>query len=287
MKGMTFDPSVPAMTLHRGGGQTPLVFPGSFPGLLLPDQVTITGQAVAFPDFASDTIWHHEWRITSGGGSFHGHQLARVGVTRLPGDWSETTVLMDAPAGTNVFFGQVRLQQTSAASHNWLNNSPIARRQPENVWITAFGSLLLEQHLGLSRLMSVYLDDDPLSATYRKLVLAREQSLGPAPGGYGLLGLGEPDTVNHPSGGDSQGGERIVGTTAGWPVYYPGDTGAPHYKFQLYTHDQLHLGAGIYQVPKTFRKTASSPPSIVDPTDYSSGWLADVRGQFGRLNIPE
>lgn len=284
LKGYVFDTVAKTMTFHGGAAAPTLVIPDSIPVILLPDEVAVTDHNAVLPDASKGRMYTHIWRYIRPPASFTGTEAGRAFVTALPQEWSDTTALLDAPDGTDVFVGQIRLSRTSAPSHNWLG-SAINKLVPENVWITVLGgtSMLVEAHLGFARALSVYLDDDPESAPYRKLVLHQQQSIGPAPGGYGGFGTGYSAFSNPGNFDTGNSGETGHNGTAGWPVYYPGDTGAPHYRFRNVPIDEADpFSAALWVPPTTYRASGSTPPSITDPTNYSSTWQIDLRGHFGR-----
>jgi hypothetical protein len=281
-KGFIFDPVARTLTF-ADGDRAALVAPGGTLIGLLPTEFTLTDQDAVFPDATKDRMFVHQWSLQYAAENWYATETGLCLVTALPQEWSLTTVLGDAPDGTDIFTAQVRLTQTVAPSHNWLG-IPIAKLVPEGVWISLTGSLSLEANFGMCRAMSIYIDNDPMSATYRKLVLFQQQSVATAPGGYGLHGGtpgGEPGAVGSPPapGQNFQtGGETLYNSAPGWPVYQ-GPNSAPQYKNRGAPADTGPFSADVSQL---YRKSGSQPPSISDPTNYSSTWSFDLRGQFGR-----
>src|SRR5690606_21565488 len=87
---------------------------------------------------------------------------------------------------------------------------------------------------------------------------------------------------NFDTGGDD--GETTHNGSPGWPVYYPGDTGSPHYKTRLVDISEAEdsIIPGNWYPPTRYRQSGAEPPSLTDPTNYSSTWQIDLRGHFGR-----
>lgn len=269
-KGFTVDPVSAKMTFHGGGATDTLVVPDSIPVVLLPEVEAVTDHNAVFSDFSKDWMNTHQWNIASvhGPGSEVGFRFRTV-VPQEP--TPSVSTLLTGPDGADIFVGQIKLTRTVAPTHNWIS-SPISKLVPEDVWISVIGgtSLFLEAHLGVARAMSLFLDDGDL-------VLHQQQSVGPAPGGFGTFGEGEPGSIFSVTPFTNRnGGETVYDGQPGWPMYSQGFqiTGIPE--------SELDMGGGNYRVPAKTRRGGVNAPSFSDPTNYSSTWQFDLRGQFGR-----
>lgn len=269
-KGFRYTAADGKLTFHDTG-RTTLVIPDSIPVILLPTEETVTDYNAVWPDLSKDWMNTHQWNIASinGPGSEVGYRWR----TAVPQEWSQTTTLMAAPSGADIFVGQIRLLRTAAPSHLWAAGTlAIEKMQPENVWISLAGgdSMLLEASLGYSRAMSIYLSGG-------NLVLHQQTSIGAAPGGFGTFGEGEPLTIFSVTPFTNRnGGETVYDGQPGWPLYG---------EFVQITNipiDDLNAGGGNYFVPAKTRRGGANAPSFSDPTNYSSTWQFDLRGQFGR-----
>ncbi len=276
MKGFVFDPVARKMDINAGGGRVTLSIPDSFPVLLLPTEHSQTVNA-AFPDVPKGRYFYHYWSAQYAVGNWFTTEQGYSLVTATPQEWSQVTVLADAPPDTDIFPALVRVNRTVSPSHNWLNES-IAVLVPQNVWIPLTGSLLLEAATCFARALSIYIETNPLDTNYGKLVLHQQQSVGVSPGGYGTLPGGEPSALSSipPPGQNFQQGGEVLGS--GYPVYQ-GPNVAPQYKATSGPGDVFAFSVAVRQ---THRQSGSNPPSISDPTNYGATWQIEIRGQFGR-----
>ena len=291
MKGFAFDPIAKTLSFYRGGSETTLVVPDAFPVLLLPDVLELDDVDLDWPDVSKGRGYLHRW-LTSiqsqwpfdDGYNVQRQEQGRIYISAKPQEWEQKTPLADAPDGADTFALLVRFDQTVAASHTWMGRT-IPRMVIEDQWIPFTGSVLLEAELGFARKLSIYIDDNPASPTYRKLVAHQQQSVSTPPGGFGLHHAsygspgGEPASIG--STGTSQGGETEHLDGAGWMVWTPATNSTPHYR----SRSQSSTTGGLVPGQATFRdyrKTGPNPPTITDPTDYGSTWRIDLRGQFGR-----
>lgn len=294
MKGYVFDPVAKTMSFYRGAGQTTLVLPDSFPLLLIPGELSLSNYDVVFPDVPKGRMYTHNWSVSKVRDQQNVYHYNSIGVgralvTALPQEWSQVTALADAPSGTDLFKMQARIVRTVAPTHSW-SSLPIVVTTKQNDWLSLTGSIYLEASLGFSRSMSIYIDDDALlpdgitpNPMYRKLVLHQQQSVMPAPGGYGLIGSGEPAVLTNPPGLPltASGGEMIANGAAGFPVFYGGDV-APQYQWTQLTDSAATDPFGNIKVSQHNRASGSAPPSTSDPTNFGATWRLDLRGQFGR-----
>lgn len=279
VKGFVFDPVAKTMTFAAGDRDT-LVVPGGTLVNQLPDDVSITDDA-AFVDFpklsGSDGPYIHRWTAVSVAlENWSLTESGTVGVGVTDQEWTQVSALMDAPADTDFFAFLIKLDRTTAPSHSFCGVT-IATMVPEDVWIPLTGSIFLEACLGVSRAMSIFIDRDPLSATNGKLVLHQQQSVGPAPGGFGPFGAGEPGSV---APGSYSGGEQVCSDVDGaWPAYF-GPNAAPQYRTRAFTNTTFP--PHYHAVPAIYRKGGVQQVSIVDPTNYASTWNFELVGRFGR-----
>lgn len=280
MKGLDFDPATGKLTF-MDGARNALVAPDGTLINLLPTPYVLNDQNAVFPDCTKGRMFTHIWRYVRPPASFSGNEAGRCFITALPQEWSLVTALADAPDDTDIFAAQIRLLRTAAPSHNWMGTA-INKMVPENVWIPLTGSMIVEANFGFIRALSVYIDDDSGSPTYRKLVMHQQQSVSVAPGGYGGFGYSYASFSNPGNFDTGNSGETVSDGTNGFPIYYPGDTGAPHYKARLIDISEASPFAAVWIPPTTYRRTGSSPPSLSDPTNFSSTWQIDIVGKFGR-----
>lgn len=276
-KGFVFDPSTGTMEF-KDGVRDAWTVPSGKLVTRLPTPHTETNYNAVFPDFSKDRFYRHAWTSASnvGAGTWDLNESCATGISVLPQEWSSVVDLADAPDEANLFVMMIRLTRTVNPSHNWLN-AAIPKLVKEDVWIPCTGSILLEGSLGMARAMSIYVDVDPMSSHYRKLVLHLEQSVAVAPGGYGTVGSGE--NVQVPTSGTANGGEFVYTTSAGVPVYIPASSPSVKSRYELY--DPFVPIAPIN--PQLMRRGGAQQCTITDPTNYSSTWQFDLTGQFARI----
>lgn len=259
-------------------GRDALVVPEGRMLQFLPDEVEEVDNDRTYPDLGRGRMYTHTWSLTQNSlldPPHAGSEVGRAHVTALPGAWSATGIIAAVPPGCNLFEGEIMLTRTVAPTHNWLG-ADWAVLSPTGKWLKPEMNLL-EAGLGFLRALYIYISDG-------NLIWHMQQSLAAAPGGYGNhpgTPGGEPAWLDNPysPGANRNGGETVHNGTAGWPVYYPGDTGAPHYRSW-----SGHPGYGFFTVyvPSAHRASGSSPPSISDPTNYGASWRFTLRGRFGR-----
>lgn len=275
-KGLVFSPSTPAIEF-KDGSRDALIVPSGKLINNLPTPKVLTDYNVVFPDFTKDTTYKHIWDSHSnvGPGTWDLNEACSVGISIPPQEYNNIVDLETAPDGANLFEFLIRLTRTVNPSHNWIS-SPISKMVVEDKWIPCTGSMILEAHVGMTRSLSFYIDEDPLSSHFGKLVRHIQQSVATAPGGYGTMGAGE--NVQVAASGDSNGGEFVYGTSAGVPVYYP--SGSPSVKSRYELYDPFVPVAPIN--PQLLRKGGAQQCTISDPTNYSSTWQVDLIGRYGR-----
>ena len=260
---------------------------------LLPDLYEDTVDAV-FPDVPKGKMYVHAWdMVARSPTTADGSEWARAHVTALPQEWSTETNLVAIPADVDFFAGRVRLNRIVSPSHPWLQGlSNLPPMVKTNVWIPLTGSFLLEQSVGFVRALSIY-----VAGGYLKL--HQQQSVGPAPGGWGPWGAyGEitefsADTLSSMFPAHIGGGSTVVSSGGqGWPLWYGGDV-APYYRSDNYT-----AGSGYFiAVDGYYRQNNNFPgymrydalpiydpykASTTDPTNMSSTWQVEISGRFGR-----
>src|SRR5690606_26525055 len=124
------------------------------------------------------------------------------------------------------------------------------------------GSMLIESDINFSRALHIYIDDDPLNATYRKFVMRVQQSVGPPDGGY-------DDAFPTASSGGALSGGGIVNGANG--------VSGPTNGFSVLQIDAKTLPWSSTITPLTTicRWDGSSPCSRVDPSNYVSVYSVD------------
>jgi hypothetical protein len=180
----------------------------------------------------------------------------------------------------------------------WLYNfSDLPPMVKTGVWIPLTGSFLLEQSVGIARALSIYVEGGYLK-------LHQQQTVGPAPGGWGphSHNYGEPGqfhsgTLESMFPTHAQGGETLYyDGPAGWPLWYGGDT-APYRVVATYTAGGGYftaegdgyfrgISAGHFSWPGYQRLSqtlfAVTRGTTTDPTNMGSTWQVEIVGKFGR-----
>lgn len=215
---------------------------------------------LTFGDFSKDICYFWTGSVRDPGGGPQQAQSCSCMITALPEETVTDTVLMAAPAGADFFIGRVKISRTTAPSHTWMGRT-LGVLPVQSQWMPIPGSFsaLLESEINVSRAMHIFI-------TGGNLVLRKEQSVGPAPGGYGTFPVLTDALLYH------HRGSLTFLTTAGTPVYL---------------RDQKQVGyvAGgsvITGSSTTFQRTGASPCATSDVTNYSSIYTVDIEGRFGR-----
>lgn len=237
---------------------------------LLPTALSLPARTLTFPDFSKDEGYVWTGSVRQPGTSTTTYQKAEscaVFVTAVPQEYSNKTVLADAPAGADFFIGQVKVSRTTAPQNTWMGRT-LAVLPVQAQWMPIAGALsaLMEADIGMARAMHIYIDDDAASATYRKLVMEAEQSVSVAIGGW--------DTWSVGAAGQSLFDRGIVAenVTKGIPVFLR--AGSKSYGYTSPT--------GSFTMPTTYQKGGSSPCARGDTTVYTSVYSIDIQGRFGR-----
>lgn len=234
-----------------------------------------TQKTVTFPDPPSDYIY--AWRGKDDRGfnpapdepdSHAQNNTAQVFFTRTPQEYESSQTLMAAPAGADIFIGLVRLSRTTSPSHTWYGRS-LNVLQKESQWIPWQGSGLMEAAVDLARAMHLVIEGG-------NLVLVTEQSVGPACGGAAHEWGDYPASSIFTTTGDNEGGNFVVGSTAGFVVWT--STSSPYRKSSNRTIDTDGNPADF----TTHQIGGSDPVTTTDPTDYASVYTVEVKGYFGR-----
>lgn len=277
MKGFSFSAAAGTMTFGDGDREA-LAIPSGRLLQLIPDELTIDDTDLSYPDLPKGSMKTHIWQIVQNllvSPNYAFTETGRAFITATPQEYSTTGILAAVPTGCDVFVGRLKATRTAAPSHGWLGAS-LAILCPEDEWIDP-SFVPFEAGLGFMRALHVYMSGG-------NLIWHIQQSLGDAPGGYGNHPGnpgGEPSSIGTPFGGGNtrNGGETVNGGVAGWPIYYPGDTGAPHYRTRSYLDNAFAFSV---QVPQLHRASGGTPPTLADATNMASTWRFDLRGQFGR-----
>lgn len=230
---------------------------------LLPTRQTFN-RTVTFPDFAKDYYYHWEFdeRYRSGDGSYAIGNSAQAFITAKPQEYSSKQTLMAIPAGADFFLGQVVIQRTGAPANTWMGGAINCLAQ-QGVWMPWRGSCVVEQMINMTRAIHVSIEG-------ASLVLELEQSVGPAPGGYGSYGDSSPASV-----ANKTGHTETYGSVAGMPVWT--STSAPYRSEDSATGSDWHT---INWKSTQLGNTKSA--SVSDPTNYASTYSLNIRGRFGR-----
>lgn len=275
--GFQFDPDVNRISIVMDG-RTVATTDGTLVCVLPTENVFSSVEAV-FPDPPKSTAYNWTWSVKD---NFpvtpvryrRGESCTSL-IVATPQEYSAKSVLMDAPAGADFFVGSIQLSRTTAPLSTWMGRSlEVLPVQGQQIPFAGGMSVLMEAEIGISRALHVYLDDEPTSGTYRKLVLEVEQSVGPAIGGYtaqygdawGGLGGGTGD-----GGAIVNGANTTSGSTNGIPIFIR------ETKSYGYSNE-----SGSPANPSTYRWNGGSPCARNDITQYLSRYSVDIRGRFGR-----
>jgi hypothetical protein len=262
--GLIFDPVTKVLKFIYGGRET-LTNSGKLVSLL--DEQTLSHN-VSFLTFSTNT--NYSWM----------YYYIRLNV--LPEDWlynyeiggqawvavptqssESTTNLATVPTGADFVCGLMKLTRTNAPD-NWTAGDPIEILPKDSVWIPFMGSTtaLLEAGLGMSRMISVYVDGGYLK-------LWQKQSVSNPPGGFS----------NWTQSG-SVGGypwvrytEHYANGSAGIPVRM--SASGPSYKFTS--------GGPVYAPPPLdlYKWNGADPPTPPAIPDFASAYTIDLQYSFG------
>ena len=278
MKGLVFDPEAGTLICYNGARRA--LAAANVMISLLPTVRSFTGRTVTFPDPPKGNLylWGASARLSFS--TLGKRESASSYVTAKPQEYSFVQVLADAPEGADFFIGHLTLNRTSSPSHTW-RSATLAVLPAANQWLPISGafSALMEAEVGLSRAMHVYIDDIPLSPTYRKLVLETEQSVGPPSGGYTVQQNAASPTSWRSAVQAVNGADNADVAENGIPILF---LGGASYGPENSTFTDTTIPASA--LPTRLRHNGSHPskPTRVDPTDYQSVYSVDLRGRFGR-----
>lgn len=239
---------------------------------LIPTIVDIK-KTITFPDFKKDirNLW---WFDTSGGGTTVSYQgTSQNFITAIPQELKTTIVLGLVPKGVNHFQGRIKIARTKAPS-TWMGQVPPVRPK-ENQWLLFNGgSLMMERRRNMTRLLHIF-----ISGT--NLVAQVQQSVGPAPGGYGAHGdqYGITNSFVEKATGSLESFVKVAGT----PIY----TDLSHFK-QIFPKDTKPVGGSspyfypeYFSVVSNMKLGGTNAPSTLDPTNYASTYTIELQGQYG------
>jgi hypothetical protein len=258
-KGFNVDVAAGRIEFYNGTGGTITTTDGTLVCLL----PTVHGfsPTLSFADFNKDICYLWTGSVVSvGGGSFNQGESCACFITALAEETVSDTVLMAVPAGADFFIGVVRINRTNAPDDNWMGRG-LGVLPVENGWMSIPGSFsaLMESEINVSRAMHIFIDGG-------NLVLRREQSVGPPPGGYGSFPtLSDGANYNH------RGSFTRVSTN-GTPISLRAS------KSKGYSPGGTVLGGSSTD----FQRTGGDPCATSDNTNYQSQYLVEIVGRFGR-----
>lgn len=207
-------------------------------------------------------------------------QTCQCQFTRLPHEETIEQVLKVAPAGADIFVGELKLVRTVNPTHTWFaSNLDVKLKQ--DYWIPWNGSGLVEAAIGLSRGIHLFIKPNVNPLLPGSLVLQNQQSVMGKAGGYG-----PGDITTFPNSGSNRTDfEVIYDTQAGLPVWT--STSSPYRKgpTEHSLTSTLTPPSAANPTFYTLRRGNSDQCSDVDPTNYRSVYTVNVRGWFGKRSI--
>lgn len=265
MKGFRFDPVAKRISF-LDGARVAASTDGTLVNLL-PSFYEATVSLV-FPDLATSVLYNHWW-ITqyTESNKYITDEGCVTSVVAIPQEWSDTTILAAAPAGADIFAASVNLTRTGNPSP-W-GGATIDVLPKQGQWMPFFGSMLVEAELNMARAFSLYIDGG-------NLVLHRQQSVGPASGGYGSYGNSAPVGAGGGPGVTSRGGSNSAISTQGMPVYQ-----IESKSIDSYIQEPFGLGSAPNK-PVAMAYGGSQQCSLADPTNFQSTYSLQIKGRFGR-----
>jgi hypothetical protein len=262
--GIAFDPAARRISINYGSR----VAQTTDGNLLCYDPVAVShlSMTVAFPQLVKDIAYIWTVSLVENADSTHQYgESAVCYITACPQEYTLVTELETAPAGADFFQSQVRLHRSVAPSHSWMGRV-LGVIPVENQWMLWSGSQLLEADFAIARMLSVYIDNNPLSSHYRKLCLKIKQSVGQPTHGYGVVGGGSTNT-------DYGEVDVTFNTTKGTPFFLRSSDAygytSPQTGIPLFTRWTRMKPGGALAVPTD------------DPTDMRSTYIVDVVGNYG------
>jgi len=243
---------------------------------------------LTYADPDKNWLYNFRWAYTCTntlGPTWNARLVGAASIGAKPGTDTSTTVLAAAPAGSNFVIGHVRINRTTDPASTWLTQT-IGVKLPVNKWIPLFGSLLLEEQVGLARAASIYIDGAG------NLVLHQQQSVSVPPFW----------AVTSGNGGDAAG-VRVdrygLGGLPGTPIV--GNTySAGEWAVQVEVNKAwlpvVSLGSNILSgsvsggsIDTTLERTTangfvgSNARSVADTTDHTSVYSLELKLKFCRL----
>ena len=217
---------------------------------------------ITFPDFQKSWVYKWDWKIWDAWVSGLGwvtrwQNWGYSAISANPQEWEKTTILTAVPSGANLAVVRIKLSRTQAPADKW-HDLLLVVKCPENKTMPMTTSLVLEAGSGMSRIISVHIENG-------NLVLWQKQTVCGKAGGYGAYG--DAFTVYN----SGQGGE-IYGPTQGI-----------HIKALLWG---TSWGEGT-SYPSSFdvrsRKwDGSKAVSTADNSNYQSKYSIEIQAKFGR-----
>jgi len=258
-------------------GRTVVSTQGTLVNLLPASDDFILTTNVVFPDFTKS--YAYNWRflnqyfsLASAVDQYNDYVSYQ---TAIPQEYDDTTDLITAPDGADIFVSRIRIKRTTAPTHTWagtaINVIPI-----EDEWMPVPASLLVEAQLGMARAFSLYIEPDANPALPGVLKLHKQQSVCAAPGAVSTYGNPGFDGFVPVTG---SGGSWVFGTR-GMPIVTiaSGSTG-PVRNTNL-TSPPGFGGPGPYLTDRQ-RGGANGGPSTMT-TNFSSTYQLEILGKFGR-----
>lgn len=206
--------------------------------------------------------------------------MAAVGAQNQ--EWSNIIDLGPAPSGANMFLGKAQITRTVSPTTTWAG-TPLDAPPFNGQWVPINGSMILEQALGISRAMSIYIaDGSPTKpGTIGNLVAFLQHSVSNRMGGYRQWGTQLVPANTTTSGGENQ---WTGPNTTGFSVYFPPTDGSsPAAKSSAATTS--NFTGGTNSVAAGYRRhrwDGTDPPVYSDPTNYSSTYSVNLSGRFAR-----
>jgi hypothetical protein len=250
--------------------------------MLTSDNDLSISTTMSFPDVQKSWAYNWQWVVQGAGFPNPQYDLGNSGdgyITAIADEWSQDTVLGTVPGGCNLAAMLVTLAQTTAPATTW-NGTAVATVAPLGEAIAFTGSLLLEVALGMTRAMSVIIEDG-------NLILRQQQSVGPPPGGFGAYGsFGSTVLPAHynASGGSAWlgGGEWVYGPNGpGIPIYHDGTMhAATTSSFAASSSSTpVPILEGRRYNPGVWEGAGAVP--VTAATDYSSAFSLEITAKLG------
>jgi hypothetical protein len=272
--GIIIDPAT-AKLIIVDGARTVATTGGTLICVLQTEHV-FSSVAAVFPDPPKSSAYDWTWSVQDNPfetGQYGRGESCATFIVATPQEYSAKSVLMDAPAGADFFVGSIQLSRTTAPLSTWMGRTlDVLPAEARRIPFVGGLSLLMEAEIGFARALHVYLDDEPASTTYRKLVLEVEQSVGPPVGGYTTV-FGDGSS-GPPFGGEGGGIVNGANTTTG-PT-----NGIPVFVRQVKSYGYTDSTSSA--IPTTYKWSGGNPCARDDTTQYLSQYTVDIRGRFGR-----